>query len=435
MKTLRENGEGTFETYNLLKDLTVVPFEIHARIIEFDGRNLVLSIARDISQRKADEEKLRESQEKYETTFESSMDALMLLDEKGFFDCNTSTLRLFGFNSVEEFAKNHPADLSPALQPDGSSSIESANNHIKKAFWTGKDSYFWVHKRIDGTTFPADVLLTRMHLKNRDVLQATVRDITEQKKTEEKLKENSAKIEAMNEKLRVVGGLTRHDVRNKLAAVAGYAYLLKKKFDEQPEVLYWLDKIELAVEDSVKIFESAKIYEQLGVEKLVYVDVGKAVDEAVGMFSGLAIKVVNGCHGLTVLADSFLRQLFYNFIDNTRKYGKKTTVIRVDYEKARSHGLRLIYEDDGVGISTEDKLKLFTEGFSTGGSTGFGLFLSKKMMDVYGWEIQENGEPGKGARFTMTIPRLNKNGKENFQIVAKHDPINARTRHTVRSYF
>ena len=43
------------------------------------------------------------------------------------------------------------------------------------------------------------------------------------------------------------------------------------------------------------------------------------------LFSGLQIKVANDCHGLTVLADSFLRQMFYNFIDNTRKYGQKTT--------------------------------------------------------------------------------------------------------------
>jgi signal transduction histidine kinase len=38
------------------------------------------------------------------------------------------------------------------------------------------------------------------------------------------------------------------------------------------------------------------------------------------------------------------------------------------------------------------------------------------MVDVYGWQIQEAGEPGKGAKFTITIPKLNKNGKENFQI-------------------
>ena len=86
---------------------------------------------------------------------------------------------------MEEFAKNHPADLSPDLQPDGSSSVESANSHIQKAMWAGKDSFFWVHKRTDGATFPADVLGPPMHIKNRDVLQATVRDITERKKSEE----------------------------------------------------------------------------------------------------------------------------------------------------------------------------------------------------------------------------------------------------------
>jgi signal transduction histidine kinase len=76
----------------------------------------------------------------------------------------------------------------------------------------------------------------------------------------------------------------------------------------------------------------------------------------------------------------------------------------------------LVYDDDGVGVPSENKPRLFSEGFSTGGSTGFGLFLTKKMMDVYGWQIQENGTPGEGAKFTITIPKLNKNGKENYQI-------------------
>ena len=65
-----------------------------------------------------------------------------------------------------------------------------------------------------------------------------------------------------------------------------------------------------------------------------------------------------------------------------------------------------MYEDDGVGISAENKSKLFTEGFSTSGSTGFGLFLIKKMMEVYGWSIAEEGEPGNGAKFVITIPAL-----------------------------
>ena len=57
--------------------------------------------------------------------------------------------------------------------------------------------------------------------------------------------------------------------------------------------------------------------------------------------------ITNECHGLTVLSDSFLRQMFYNFIDNTRKYGKTTKNIRIYFEAESQNQLKLIYEDDG----------------------------------------------------------------------------------------
>ena len=198
--------------------------------------------------------------------------------------------------------------------------------------------------------------------------------------------------------------MTRHDVRNKLSAVTGYAYLLKKKHADQADIVEGLSKMEQAVKDSMKIFDFAKMYEQIGVEELTYVDVEKKLNEAAALFSGPTPTIINDCPGLTVLADSFLRQLFYNFIDNTIKYGQKTTTIRVHYKKNDEDNLKLIYEDDGVGVSLENKPKLFKEGFSTGGSTGFGLFLTKKMIDVYGWSIVEDGEPGKGAKFVISIP-------------------------------
>ena len=234
-------------------------------------------------------------------------------------------------------------------------------------------------------------------------LELTI-NITEKKEAEQKLKENSEKIELMNEKLRVVGDLTRHDVRNKLSGVTGNAYLLKKKHSDQADIVEGLGKIEQSVKETIRIFEFAKMYEQLGAEELTTIDVEAKIDEAKKLFSDSLPKIINECHGLTVLADSFLRQMFYNFIDNTRKYGQKTTTIRIHYQKTDADSLKLIYEDDGVGISAENKLKLFHEGFSTSGSTGFGLFLTKKMMDIYGWSIVEEGEPGKGSKFVITIP-------------------------------
>jgi signal transduction histidine kinase len=199
--------------------------------------------------------------------------------------------------------------------------------------------------------------------------------------------------------------------------VTGYAYILKKKHGDLADVVDGLSRMEQAVAESVKIFDFAKMYEQLGAEELTYIHVEEKLKEAATLFSGSIPTIINECHGLIVLADSFLRQLFFNFVDNTRKYGKKTTTIRVHFEKADQDCLKLVYEDDGVGVPLENKQRLFKEGFSTGGSTGFGLFLTKKMIDVYGWTITEDGEPGKGAKFTITIPKLNKNGKENYQII------------------
>ncbi len=269
-------------------------------------------------------------------------------------------------------------------------------------------------QRKDGSFVPVIVNRTPVFDYEGAYVGATfiATDITVEKQTErdltlalESLSFNLDKIQELNEKLRVVGSLTRHDVRNKLSTVTGYSYLLKKKHVDLVDVVEGLEKMAQAVNDSMKIFDFAKAYEQLGVEELADVDVEKAVGEAIEMFSDLPFKVVNDCRDLTVRADSLLRQLVYNFIDNTRKYGQKTTVAKVYYDKLSSGNLQLIYKDDGVGVPSENKKHLFKQGFSTGGSTGFGLFLSMKMIGVYGWTMAEEGESGKGAKFVISIPK------------------------------
>jgi signal transduction histidine kinase len=137
----------------------------------------------------------------------------------------------------------------------------------------------------------------------------------------------------------------------------------------------------------------------LGVETLSYIDVGKCVEEAVVLFSGLdGIRLVNECHDLTVLADSLLRQLVYNLMHNSVVHGERVDQISV-YCKEGKDQLKLIYEDNGVGIPEVDKEKIFMEGYGKG--TGYGLYLIKKTCEAYGWVIQETGVPGKGTQFTI----------------------------------
>jgi signal transduction histidine kinase len=220
----------------------------------------------------------------------------------------------------------------------------------------------------------------------------------------------------LEEKLRIVGGLTRHDVRNKLTAVVGNTYLLRKRFADDPDALECLRSVETAVRESERIFDFASAYEKLGVEQLAHKDAKKILDEAVALFPDLkGVSIVNDCGGLTLLADSLLRQLFYNLVDDSLKYGEKLTRIRVHYEESEDR-LKLIYEDDGVGIPQDAKSKLFTEGFTTGKGSGYGLHLIGRIMDVYGWTIDETGVPGRGAQFTINILKAKPDGRQNYKL-------------------
>ncbi len=119
----------------------------------------------------------------FKTLFETNRDAVMLLDENGFIGCNQSTLLLFGCSSEEEFCSFHPAQLSPELQPSGRSSLSLSKEHITQAYAKGKRHFEWLHRKPnDGSLFDAEVTLLLIPHQPRPLLQAIVRDITEQKR-------------------------------------------------------------------------------------------------------------------------------------------------------------------------------------------------------------------------------------------------------------
>jgi len=149
------------------------------------------------------------SAEKYRSLFELSSDAIMLFDGQTFFDCNTATLRIFRVGSKAEFCTMHPADLSPPVQPDGTDSKQLADAHVSTALREGSRSFEWVHRRADGTDFPAEVLLSSLQLAGREILQAVVRDITERKQAEESLRSEQRALRRL---------LKAHDQERKLIA-------------------------------------------------------------------------------------------------------------------------------------------------------------------------------------------------------------------------
>lgn len=225
--------------------------------------------------------------------------------------------------------------------------------------------------------------------------------IVERKRARRMLLEDAKKINSLNEKLRVVGSLTRHDVRNKLSALNVHIYLLKKKVKDNPEYIQHIQGMELASKQIVELLEFARVYEKLGAEQLGFIDVGDCIAKASDLADLKNNQLINECHGLTVMADSLLRQLLYNLIDNTLQHGQNSTKIRFYYEEDLT--IRLIYEDNGVGIAEECKTALFEE--RKGAGIGHGLYLVRRICETYGWTITETGKLGEGVKFVICIPK------------------------------
>ncbi len=151
---------------------------------------------RDITGRKRAEKLLLDSEIKHRALFDESADAILLMDEKGFVDCNPAALKMFGYSTKAELLALHPSELSPSDQPDGTSSREGAERNIATAFLKGKHRFEWMHRRRCGEVFPAEICLTVFTLSGRPVQLGTVRDISERTRAQMELRLQSAALKA-----------------------------------------------------------------------------------------------------------------------------------------------------------------------------------------------------------------------------------------------
>jgi PAS domain S-box-containing protein len=150
----------------------------------------------EITLRKETEETLHKSEEQYRTLFTESMDAVMILRPGyGFISGNPVAVKMFGCKDEKEFIAQSPDTLSPKYQPDGALSSDKSREMIQLALAKGSNSFEWAHRRLDGKEFIASVLLSKFNLGDKILLQATVRDITEQNKRENQLQELSVAVE------------------------------------------------------------------------------------------------------------------------------------------------------------------------------------------------------------------------------------------------
>src|SRR4029434_940234 len=128
---------------------------------------------------------LADNESMFRQLFERSADAIFLFDpgREVFVDCNRAAVEMMRATSKEQLLMVHPANLSPEFQPDGKTSREKTPEVINLALDKGSYRFEWRARRMDGTEFPLEVLLTTIQAGEHPLMATVCRDITERKRT------------------------------------------------------------------------------------------------------------------------------------------------------------------------------------------------------------------------------------------------------------
>ncbi|MBK1646213.1 hypothetical protein CKO25_16480 [Thiocapsa imhoffii] len=160
--------------------------------------DLLIASFEDVTESMRAQAAMARSEARFRALFESTSEAVMLLDARHFIDANQATLRLFGIADRETFCATHFADLSPSHQPCGIPSLELADQHIQTALREGSCRFEWVHCRSDSDVeIPCEVVLSALELEGERLLLATVRDHTERWRAAAERRQSQERLDAM----------------------------------------------------------------------------------------------------------------------------------------------------------------------------------------------------------------------------------------------
>ena len=397
----------------------------------------------DITAQKQAEETLRRSETKFRTLYDSTGDAVMLLDENGFFDCNKATLAMFGCATPQEFCTKHAADLSPTEQPGGMDSRALANQLIAAATEKGSVRFEWMHRRNDtGEFFPAEVLLTAMELDGKKIIQATVRDISERKRAERALLETNVRLEQATARANDLAARAEaaniakseflanmsHEIRTPMNGVIGMTELvLDTDLDEQQR--RYIETVRASSDSLLGLINDILDLSKMEAKKLdletIDFDLSSLLDD---FAATLAVRTQEKDLEFLCAADldvpvlvrgdpGRVRQILTNLVGNAVKFTHQGEIVvraKLVSETDAAAVIRFSIRDTGIGIPAEKHQLIFqkftqadastTRGY---GGTGLGLAISKQLAELMGGAIGVTSEEGKGSQFWFTV-RLDK---------------------------
>jgi len=341
-----------------------------------------------VIERKRVADALQQSEKRYRLLVNSAAEAIIVAQDAMLRLVNPVTVAMMGFSEQELMSKPFPAFIHP---DDRAKVVENYQKRMRGEAVPARYAFRFLAK--DGRAIWVEISAVLIDWEGRPATLNFLTDITERKLAEDALRQANAKLGILNT-------ITRHDINNQMTVVKGFLELCKQR-EKDPELARYIERISYAAANVLEQIDFTKDYQELGIHAPAWASFGRKAVNALATLHLSGVALEDWTEGVEVLADPLVEKVFYNLIDNSVRHGGRVTRIKMSSERV-GDSMLIVYEDDGLGISAEDKKRLFEKGF--GKNTGYGLFLIREILAITGITITERGQAGKGVRFEMLVP-------------------------------
>lgn len=417
---LKERGLFQGVTKAKRKDGSIVDIEYSASPIPGTDPIELVGTARDITERKRMERALRQSEERFRNVLDNSLDMIYSMNlQTGRYEyVSPSSKEMLGY-SPEEFVALGPNELISLVHPDDA---EELQQNIIDLITRGENrtlsaEYRVKHKKL-GYRWVSD---KRSVLYDEDNIPVSIvgslRDVTERRNAEERLKQIMAELARSNTELEQFAYVASHDLQEPLRMVASYTQLLARRYkgkldaDADEFIGYAVDgatRMQQLISDLLaysRVGTKGKQFEPTDCEEIfnrAVANLGMAIEENGAVVTHEPLP--------TVMADATqMVQLFQNLIGNSIKFhSDERPEVHV---RAERNGTEWIFSvrDNGIGIDPKYHERIFAifqrlHRRDEYPGTGIGLTICKRIVERHKGRIWVESQPGQGATFYFTIP-------------------------------